>query len=223
MEYSTWWNSFIMQTTAQFKPTVEDHIKTSKAFLIPIKIGVVAGLLLIEVFFGTYALNVPELLTRADWFTPFTLPCVAPMIGTIVLFAWPLMNDRKIKNYVEKNEQLLGTISWTFSEDEVVLRSADSEITYDWRAFHDGIEIKEYFLLSHPANNKTYFFIPKSSFRSKDEQEGFVGLFEKKTKRKLGKRTFAVSILMPLVKYLGFIALMLLTFMYIFKLTEVIF
>jgi hypothetical protein len=211
-----------MPIITQFTPTKEDYISASKTYNnLFIKVLVIAGLIAFEIFMGISSLHAPGLSTRADWSTPLCLPLTGPVFGFVVLFISPLFYIQRIKEYIKKDEQLTTSVIWLFDEEEIKVKNEISETTYDWRAFHKGFEVKDYYLLQHFANKRKYSFIPKRAFASLDQKKDFSSIVERKL-GKLKNKTFEVKVLMPLIDYIGFCALVLLDLIFTIALLKII-
>lgn len=157
-----------------FTPSVEDYLKTYRAFMLTdprnwIFTGV-SIVLFVWIFFaiqnGEFGEGLP---------TWFSLVVFAITLAGIFLF--PL---QRLKNQVRKHDGFTSTVTWEITDRNLFIKSPFKDSTFYWNDFGKVRELKEYYLLFSSENRRLYYFLPKNAFDTLAEQQAFSQFIKEK-------------------------------------------
>lgn len=133
-------------------------------------------LLVIGLSLGVQAISSQGLRTRRDWFTPFCLPAVAPLVGVAVIALNPLLQARRIRGQVNGSPQMRSRVTWTMDDTRVMNKTDFAESTANWSIYQRVVEYKDYYLLIHAANRRVFHFIPRRALIDAGIEQDFRAL-----------------------------------------------
>lgn len=96
-----------------------------------------------------------------------------------VLFVF-VINPRLIAARAAKDERMSSPVQYEVTGEQLVMRTAFSEVKTDWGEYQKVIDGKEIILLLHHTNKRMFQFIPKRAFASPEDERAFVELARRK-------------------------------------------
>ncbi|TLN16493.1 YcxB family protein, partial [bacterium] len=103
---------------------------------------------------------------------PLLLLVVVFFVGTLSL---PYRQKKEIRSH---HPEWLNPITCEIGEREIVMRTSNSEVHYEWKDIGEVLETANtlYFLFS---DKKRYLFFPKRAFTSSQQMEDFRALWQR--------------------------------------------
>lgn len=88
---------------------------------------------------------------------------------------------------------------WSVSQDQIIINTRAVGAKADWNLFQDFVETRDYFLLIHAANKRSFQVIPKRVFKSHEQEEAFRQLLQQRYENQRKPPIIRKQILMMLV------------------------
>jgi hypothetical protein len=187
----------MMSNAIKFKTalTKADFIKASKGYLLSQTNNQIFGVFLVLLILG----GILGLIING--FQPSILAFVLlASVGLVYsYFIRPVMAASTITQNANWNSEY----DWSVSQEGIVINSRSAEAKTGWGLFQNFIETREYFLLVHSDNKRSFQIIPKRVFKSADEEAQFKQLlkarFERQRKLIFSRNGLFVLFLVALV------------------------
>jgi hypothetical protein len=170
----------MMSNTIKFKTilTKEDFVKASRGYLLSQTNNQILDVLLVLLILG----GVLGLILNG--IEPSILVFV--VLATVGLVYSYFISPAIAASTVTQNAEWSNAYDWSVSEEDIVINSRAVGAKIGWVLFQDFLETRDYFLLVHSDNKKSFQIIPKRAFKSADQEGGFRQLlkarFEKQRK-----------------------------------------
>lgn len=187
----------MMSNMIKFKTilTKEDFVKASRGYLLSQTNNQVFGVLLVLLILA----GILGLIRNG--IEPSILIFV--VLATVGLVYSYFISPAIATSTITQNAEWSSAYDWSVSEEDIVINSRAVEGKIGWGLFQDFIETRDYYLLLHAENKKSFQIIPKRVFKSTDQEGGFRQLlkakFEKQRKPFLARNRLLIVILFVLV------------------------
>ncbi len=159
--------------TFRFTPTPKDYVRMMRVIYVRqtgnwIFMAVLA-------FFSGFILWLTMTGLRLHLYTILMAPLALVFFVVLIFLVYPW----RVGNRAKKNDRMTAETIWEASENQILIKSAQTEAKTDWGNFKKAIENDEFiFLKSSTAN--LYQFIPKRAFESPAQLEAFRALVKSK-------------------------------------------
>jgi hypothetical protein len=187
----------MMSNMIKFKTvlTKEDFVKASRGYLLSQTNNQVFGVLLVLLILG----GVLGLIRNG--IEPSILVFI--VLVTVGLVYSYFIGPAMAASAITQNAEWSNAYDWSVSREDIVINSRTVEAKIGWALFEDFIETRDYFLLTHAENKKSFQIIPKRVFKSADQEGEFRKLlkasFDKQRKPFLARNMLLIVFLFVLV------------------------
>ena len=145
--------------------TREDFIKAARGYLLSQTSNQVFGVLLVLMILG----GVLGLMLNG--IEPSILIFV--VLALVALVYSYFIGPVTAASTITQNADWTSEYDWSVSQEDIVISSRSAKAQPGWGLFQNFIETREYFLLIHSENKKSFQIIPKRVFQSPTEEAGF--------------------------------------------------
>jgi hypothetical protein len=187
----------MMSNPIKFKTvlTKEDFVKASRGYLLSQTNNQIFGVLLVLLIFG----GILGLIRNGIELSILIFVILASVGLIYSYFVSPVI----AASAITQNSEWGNGYDWSVSLEDIVINSRAVGANMGWNLFQDFIETRDYFLLVHSENKKTFQIIPKRVFKSADQEEGFRQLlkvkFEKQRKPFLVRNRLLIIFVLALI------------------------
>ncbi|MCB2214399.1 YcxB family protein [bacterium] len=155
----------------RFKPTAEDDLAVSRAATFN-KATIVLLIIMALVSLGTLlAIAVGWLNPAGDLLFFYLLP---PITFIIFIVYTPIRLRQQAKEVAARNQES----RWKITSEGITLEGVDQAEERSWKSFAHVQELPDQFILFYAANRSEYIYLPKSAFKTPEQEETFRSLVE---------------------------------------------
>jgi YcxB-like protein len=110
-----------------------------------------------------------------------SLICVVPVFFMILISGGsPAIRALFTAYQVHRNPRLRSETTYTFSDENIIVKDSYSELKQDWSNYQKVIDSKEYYILVLTLSKRAGRFVPRRAFESPDQEAAFRDLLKRK-------------------------------------------
>lgn len=145
--------------------TKEDFVKASRGYLLSQVNNQVFGVLLVLLILAGILG-----LIRNGIEPGILIFVILATVGLVyTFFIGPLV----AASALTQDSEWSNAFDWSVTQEEIIINSRAVGAKVGWSSFQDFIETRDYFLLVHSENKKSFQVIPKRVFKSANQKEDF--------------------------------------------------